>query len=63
VSGGIAKKPSHAIKKRGAKGGVEEREKIMNRHSTGQGRKRLAIPGKSESLRQSEPDSLIEAVR
>jgi hypothetical protein len=36
---------------------------MLNRHSAGQSGKRLAIFGKSESLRKGEPNSLIEAVR
>jgi hypothetical protein len=36
---------------------------MFNRYSTGQSSKRLAIFGKSESLRKGEPDTLIEAVR
>jgi hypothetical protein len=36
---------------------------MLNRYSTGQSSKRLAIFGKSKSLRKGEPDSLIEAMR
>jgi len=36
---------------------------MLNRYSTGQSRKRLAIFGESESLRKGEPNSLIESVR
>ena len=36
---------------------------MLNRYSTGQSSKRLAIFRKSESLRKGEPDSLIEAMR
>jgi hypothetical protein len=36
---------------------------MLNRYSTGQSGKRLAIFGKSESFRKGEPNSLIEAVR
>jgi hypothetical protein len=36
---------------------------MLNWYSTGQSRKRIAIFGKSESLRKGKPNSLIEAVR
>jgi hypothetical protein len=36
---------------------------MLNRYNTGQCGKRLAVFGKSESLRKGEPNSLIEAVR
>jgi hypothetical protein len=36
---------------------------MLNRYSTGQSGKRLAIFRKSEPLRKGQPDSLIEAVR